>query len=255
MSRHFVKRLKNRARGAVWVALMFGVFLLPGCATGSQTRACCAAAEREAAVAGIAGWVDQDIEAGTVSGPISIVDRARPMLHLAHRGAAPVALKVEVDRGDGDWQLAEQIELPAEAWGLMLFQADAPFERVRVVANDRVSQATVWLSYVEDADRAKALMPRVIKPWSEAMIRAGAASAEVPMLAHQTRYFVVATDTPAEVTIQLDVSGTGSWHTMGSLITSPDEPRRFNFIPSFNPRQVRLVSDTDATMTATFVYE
>ena len=49
--------------------------------------------------------------------------------------------------------------------------------------------------------------------------------------------------------------GTGSWHTLGSLITSPNEMRAFKFYPGVNAHWVRLVSDTDATITATFVYE
>lgn len=42
---------------------------------------------------------------------------------------------------------------------------------------------------------------------------------------------------------------------MGSLIALPDEARPFRFCPGVNAHWVRQVSDTDGTVTATFVYE
>lgn len=44
-------------------------------------------------------------------------------------------------------------------------------------------------------------------------------------------------------------------HTLGSLIASPDEMREFKFYPGVNAHWVRLISDSDATITATFIYE
>ncbi|MEM6257047.1 MAG: hypothetical protein AAGI37_01880 [Planctomycetota bacterium] len=225
-----------------------------GCATQAPDRH--GTAELLGAVVGGEGpWLDADIAAGTASDAIRIADRARPFLHLAHRGDRPVKLAVEYDKGDQNWERRGTIALPESGWGFHMFEATGPGERLRVVALDDLTQATVWLTYIEHAALAGGLDPTSQAPWSNATVQAGQPSASVPLLAHETRYLTVASDKSAEVAIQIDVSGTGSWHTMGSLIASPDETRRFNFFPEFNPKQIRLVSDTDATMTAKLFYE
>ncbi|MEM9345264.1 MAG: hypothetical protein AAGB26_01475 [Planctomycetota bacterium] len=227
---------------------------LIGCANRSSSRQD-TAQRLEAVVGGEGLWLDANIVAGTASDPIRIADRARPFLHLAHRGDQPVELALDYDKGDQQWERRGTVTLPAGRWGFQMFEATGPGERLRVVAMADLTQVTAWLTYVENAGLADRLEPTFQTPWSNATVQAGQPSASVPLLAHEKRYLTIASDQSAEVSIQIDVSGMGSWHTMGSLIVSPDETRRFNFFPAFNPKKLRLVSDTDATMTATFVYE
>ncbi|MFK7790056.1 MAG: hypothetical protein AB8C95_11275, partial [Phycisphaeraceae bacterium] len=92
-------------------------------------------------------------------------------------------------------------------------------------------------------------------PWFETQVKADEPSDPYLMYGYDKKRLQIVTDKPAEVFIQFDPSGTGTWHTLGSMITSPDETREFKFWPGVNSHWVRLVSDTDATMTATFMYE
>ncbi|MEM1354931.1 MAG: hypothetical protein AAGH88_08610 [Planctomycetota bacterium] len=207
-----------------------------------------------AAIAGEGPWFDEGVEAGALSRPITIEGRARPFLHLAHRGDAPVRLAVEYDT-EGGWERREIVELPAKSWGFHLIEDHPPGDRLRVAALDSLTRATVWLTYVAHAERAGELDPVVQTVWEAVAVRAGEPSAGFDMLAHETRYLEVASNPSGEVAIQIDVSGRGDWHSMGSLISSPNAARRFNFWAGFNPKRVRLVSASDATITARLVYE
>ena len=92
-------------------------------------------------------------------------------------------------------------------------------------------------------------------PWTDSMVKAGEPSDPYLMYGYDKKKLVVTTDKATEVKIQFDPSGTGNWITMGSLIASPDESRQFKFYPGVNAHWVRLISEVDATLTATFIYE
>ena len=92
-------------------------------------------------------------------------------------------------------------------------------------------------------------------PWADSKVKADQPSDPYLMYGYDKKRLQVKTNKATEIFIQIDPSGTGSWHTLGSLIASPDEIRQFNFYPGVNAHWVRLVSDTDATLTTTFIYE
>lgn len=92
-------------------------------------------------------------------------------------------------------------------------------------------------------------------PWHESQVKANQPSDPYLMYGYDKKHLEIVSDQKAEVFIQIDPSGTGNWQTLGSLIASPDEMRTFKFYPGVNAHWVRLMSDTDAKMTANFVYE
>jgi hypothetical protein len=92
-------------------------------------------------------------------------------------------------------------------------------------------------------------------PWTKTAVKVGKPSDPYLMYGYDKKKLIVTSNKKAEITIQLDPTGTGKWFTMGSLIASPDEARTFNFYPGLNAHWVRLVSSSDATISATFIYE
>ena len=59
---------------------------------------------------------------------------------------------------------------------------------------------------------------------------------------------------PANVTLQVDPSGTGLWHDY-QVLRVGNNTLEFAFPGGFNAHWVRLKSDTETTITATFIYE
>lgn len=128
---------------------------------------------------------------------------------------------------------------------------DADNERIIRSADDK---AAVWAGVVDESWQLGKPVG-VGGPWTESQVKANEPSDPYLMYGYDKKRLRIKTDQRAEVFIEIDPSGTGQWHRMGSLIASPDEVRQFNFYPGFNCHWVRLVSDADATVTATFVYE
>lgn len=92
-------------------------------------------------------------------------------------------------------------------------------------------------------------------PWFKTAVKADEPSDPYLMYGYEKKKLLIESDKAAEIFIQLDPSGTGSWHTLGSLIAKPGETRQFNFHAGVNSHWVRLVSDQDATLSAVFIYE
>ncbi|MEO0475576.1 MAG: hypothetical protein AAF085_06350 [Planctomycetota bacterium] len=138
--------------------------------------------------------------------------------------------------------------------GLLLFTGIDPASDNPRIIKSADGKAAVWTGVIDELWQ----LGRPVGeggPWFETAVKADEPSDPYLMYGYEKKKLLVESDKAAEIFIQFDPSGTGSWHTLGSLIASPDEARQFNFWPGVNSHWVRLVSDTDATLTATFVYE
>lgn len=120
----------------------------------------------EAHVTGTGPWVDEDITKGTFSEPIMIAGKDRRFLHLAHRGDKPVNVALEYESADGTWQRSEPITLRANSWGFQMLEDTETRARLRIVALDDISQATVWLTYVANAEMVDELEPLANQIWT-----------------------------------------------------------------------------------------
>lgn len=136
---------------------------------------------------------------------------------------------------------------------LLLTGVDPDADNDRIIRSED-GKAAVWAGVIDDLWQMGKPVG-VGGPWHNTQVKAGEPSDPYLMYGYDKKHLIVESDKKAEVFIQFDPSGTGSWHTLGSLIASPDEKRRFNFYKGVNAHWVRLICDTDATLSATFIYE
>ncbi len=89
-------------------------------------------------------WLDEPVQAGTPSDPFLFHGFTCRSVHLAHRLAEPVVVRLEVDRsGDGTWSLLEDVVVPAEGYAWHSFSPHEVGQWIRAsVSQD--CQATVW---------------------------------------------------------------------------------------------------------------
>ncbi|MFN3168492.1 MAG: hypothetical protein ACE37H_15640 [Phycisphaeraceae bacterium] len=138
--------------------------------------------------------------------------------------------------------------------GLLVMTGVGPDAQGERIVRSADGHAAVWVGVIDELWQL-GKPTGVGGPWHDTQVQAGQPSDPYLMYGYDKKRLRVRSDKRAEISIQFDPSGTGNWHTMGSLIASPDEQRQFNFWPGVNAHWVRLVSDTDATITATFIYE
>ena len=138
--------------------------------------------------------------------------------------------------------------------GLILLTGIDPDAQGERIIRSGDGKAAVWAGVIDELWQLGKPVG-IGGPWADTKVKADQPSDPYLMYGYDRKKLHVKTDTPAEITIEVDPSGTGHWHTMGSLIASPDEVRQFNFYPGFNAHWVRLISNADATVTTTFIYE
>jgi hypothetical protein len=138
--------------------------------------------------------------------------------------------------------------------GLFLMTGVDPQAEGEQIIKSADSKAAVWVGVVDELWQLGKPVGEG-GPWTDSAVKAGEPSDPYLMYGYDKKSLTVTTSEPAEITIQIDPTGTGQWHTMGSLIASPDEARTFRFYPGFNAHWIRLVSDTDAKLSANFIYE
>jgi len=93
-------------------------------------------------------WNDTAVKADVPSDPFLIWGFDDRRLRLAHRAAAPVTVRVELDlTGTGPWVLHETVTVPpGDAGRELLLPRDVQARWIRVTA-DRDCTATAWLTY------------------------------------------------------------------------------------------------------------
>jgi hypothetical protein len=138
--------------------------------------------------------------------------------------------------------------------GLLLLTGVDPASDNERIIKSADGKAAVWAGVIDELWQLGKPVGEG-GPWYETAVKANEPSDPYLMYGYDKCSLRVKTDQEAVITIQVDPSGTGQWHDMGSMVASPDEVRQFKFYPGFNTHWVRLVSDSDATITATFIYE
>jgi hypothetical protein len=91
-------------------------------------------------------------------------------------------------------------------------------------------------------------------PWKDAQVKAGEPSDPYLFTGYDQKKLTLSTNTPARITLEADISGTGQWVKYLSFDVSPGEDKEHTFPASFGAYWLRCVSDTDATMSAQFDY-
>ncbi len=115
-------------------------------------------------------------------------------------------------------------------------------------------KAAVWVGVVDELWQMGKPVG-VGGPWTNTAVKAGEPSDPYLMYGYKHKSLTLHADKQVIVNIEVDPSGTGQWHHCGQLDVYPDRPKKHEFFDEFNAHWVRLSSDTDATITATFTYE
>jgi len=94
-------------------------------------------------------------------------------------------------------------------------------------------------------------------PWASTPVRRDEPSDPYLCAGYDHKVLLVSHDASATVTIRVDVdiSGTGRWHTFTTLAVAAGMSGRFEFPAGFQAYWVRLAADRDCTATAELVYE
>lgn len=127
--------------------------------------------------------------------------------------------------------------------------------------NDRIiksadGKAAVWAGVIDDLWQLG--KPRGIGgPWHNSPVKADTPSDPYLMYGYDNKHLTVTTDakTPVTVTLQVDPSGTGQWHDYKTFNVASVKHFTHAFPDSYNAHWVRLISNTDATLTANFIFK
>jgi hypothetical protein len=113
----------------------------------------------------------------------------------------------------------------------------------------------LWFGNVDDLWRMGA--PRGVGgPWSETAVRAGVPSDPYLMFGYEAKALELANTGGSTVTftVQVDFMADNTWSDYARFVVEPGRSLRHTFPDDYSAHWVRLVSDTDTTATATFVY-
>ncbi|MES2924692.1 MAG: hypothetical protein V4819_24275 [Verrucomicrobiota bacterium] len=92
-------------------------------------------------------WIKEDIAAGTISDPYLFAGYDQRGLHLSHASPEPVTFVLETSSGDGKWITLANIDVPANSYQFVPFDAATPGEWIRVSSKQAVKQASAIFTY------------------------------------------------------------------------------------------------------------
>jgi hypothetical protein len=115
-------------------------------------------------------------------------------------------------------------------------------------------QTALWVGAVDDLWRFG--KPRGLGgPWKDTKVRAGVPSDPYLFTGYDQKTLTLSTDTPARITLEADLTGTGLWVKYQSFDVSPGEDKVHTFPASFGAYWLRCLSDTDAIVSAQLKYD
>jgi hypothetical protein len=115
-------------------------------------------------------------------------------------------------------------------------------------------QTALWVGAVDDLWRFG--KPRGLGgPWKDTKVRAGVPSDPYLFTGYDQKTLTLSTDTPARITLEADLTGTGLWVKYQSFDVSPGEDKVHTFPASFGAYWLRCISDTDAIVSAQLKYD
>ncbi|MCX7819089.1 MAG: hypothetical protein N2652_07785 [Kiritimatiellae bacterium] len=123
------------------------------------------------------------------------------------------------------------------------------------VLHDARTGLVLWLGQIDELWKLGKPVGRG-GPWHETAVQAGVASDPYLMTGFDRKTLTIrhAAGAPVRVRIEVDYSNRDFWKLYRELIVPPGSAHTHEFPADFSAHWVRLVSDTDCTMTATFEY-
>ena len=136
---------------------------------------------------------------------------------------------------------------------LLLTGVDPGVDNPRIIKSAD-GKGAVWAGVVDDLWQL-GRPAGVGGPWKDSKVEVSTPSDPYLMYGYtgKKNLYLIAKE-PANVTLQVDPSGTGLWHDY-QVLRVGNNTLEFAFPGGFNAHWVRLKSDTETTITATFIYE
>lgn len=123
----------------------------------------------------------------------------------------------------------------------------------RILRSDD-GKSAVWVGALDDLWAFG--KPRGIGgPWSESDVKAGIPSDPYLATGYDKKTLTLTSTTATKFRVEADFTGTGTWTEFTQLTTPPGQPLEYHFPDAFGAYWLRLIPDSDATVTAIFRYE
>lgn len=138
--------------------------------------------------------------------------------------------------------------------GMMILtgvDADATGEHIIRSDDGRVA---VWAGVIDDLWKLGKPVG-VGGPWKNSQIAGGTPSDPYLMTGYDKKTLSVSTDAATDITVEVDIDGTGTWRTYKTLSLGEGESKSLAFPEEFQAYWVRLVSSNDATVTGQLTYQ
>ncbi len=139
--------------------------------------------------------------------------------------------------------------------GLLVFSGVLP----NAPATDHIIRSTdhqcaLWVGAVDDVWQFG--KPRGQGgPWHDTTVAANAPSDAYLATGYDQKRLTLTGSKSAKVRVEADFTCGGDWSTVTTLEVTPGKPTEYKFPAAFGAYWLRVISDTDSTMTATFSYE
>jgi hypothetical protein len=91
--------------------------------------------------------------------------------------------------------------------------------------------------------------------WKNSMVQAGEPSLPYLMTGYDRKSVTISTQDDSDITLEIDVDGTGLWVPYKTFSIQADVPAEHEFPEGFSAYWIRAVSSVDTTATVTFRYE
>lgn len=92
-------------------------------------------------------------------------------------------------------------------------------------------------------------------PWKDSPVSAGKPSDAYLMTGYDQKSLMIQSDVDTEIVIEVDVDHQTGWHRYKSFDVKANQPWTYTFPTGFSAHWVRLISKTDARITAEFTYQ
>lgn len=137
--------------------------------------------------------------------------------------------------------------------GLLLLTGVDPLSDNERIIKSKDGKAAVWAGVIDELWQLGKPVG-VGGPWHETQVKAGEPSDPYLMYGYDRCALEITAAQNASITIQIDPTGTGQWHDFTSLDVENNKAQ-LDFPQGFSAHWVRLISDTDATISATLTYD
>lgn len=137
--------------------------------------------------------------------------------------------------------------------GLLLLTGIDPTSDNERVIKSKDGNAAVWAGVIDELWQLGKPVGAG-GPWQKTNVKAGVPSDPYLMYGYAGKTLELYSGDFVRITVQIDPSGTGQWHDYESFDIDAKRPAKHTFPTGFNAHWVRLVSDKDGTVTATFTY-